>query len=87
MQNTEPLLLMRKLKLIWDFHSPEALKIAEHHEIHLKEYISAQNFNIDTTGVESLSELHAIAFLVVNEDKMKLLRDVLKPHRGQVYTN
>ena len=30
---------MRNLKLIWDFKGPDALKIAQHHEIHLKEYI------------------------------------------------
>ncbi|SFD21946.1 hypothetical protein [Algibacter pectinivorans] len=76
---------MRKLKLIWDFRGPDASKIAEHHEIHLKEYIQLENLNIPLTGVEALSELHSIAFLVVNEDQMKPIRDALKPHRGQVY--
>ena len=77
---------MRKLKLIWDFHGPDASKIAEHHEIHLKEYIASQNININITGIEILNALHAIAFLVVNESQMKPIRDALKPHRGQVYT-
>ncbi|NMH86253.1 hypothetical protein [Flavivirga algicola] len=78
---------MRKLKLIWDFHGPDASKIAEHHEIHLKEYIQIENLNISITGIENLNEAHAIAFLVVDEDKMKPVRDALKPHRGQVYDN
>ena len=77
---------MRKLKLIWDFHGPDAHKIAEHHEIHLKQYIAIEKFEITLTGVETLNEIHAIAFLVVNENIMKPIRDALKPHRGQVYT-
>ncbi len=78
---------MRKLKLIWDFHGPDASKIAQHHEIHLKEYIQLENLNISITGIENLNEAHTIAFLVVDEDKMKPVRDALKPHRGQVYSN
>lgn len=77
---------MRKLKLIWDFYGPDASKIAEHHEIHLKEYIKLEKLNISITGHEAISDIHSIAFLVVDEDKMKPIRDALKPHRGQVYT-
>lgn len=76
---------MRKLKLIWDFHGPDASKIAQHHEIHLKEYIKIENLNVTITGFENLSDVHAIAFLVVDEPEMKPLRDALKPHRGQVF--
>ena len=76
---------MRKLKLIWDFHGSDAHKIAEHHEIHLKQYIQLEKLNILITGIEVLSNLHSIAFLVVDEKDMKPLRDALKPHRGQVY--
>ena len=77
---------MRKLKLIWDFRGPDALKIAEHHEIHLKEYIMIQKLTLNITGFETLNEGHAIAFMVVNDDEMKPVRDALKPHRGQLYT-
>jgi len=76
---------MRKLKLIWDFKGPEALKIAEHHHIHLKDYITINKSNVTITGFEALHEMHAIAFLVVDEQDMKPIRDALKPHRGQVY--
>ena len=76
---------MRKIKLIWDFRGPNALKIAEHHEIHLKEYIALENLNIYFTGFEALTEFHAVAFMVINESDMTSLRDALKPHRGLVY--
>lgn len=76
---------MRKLKLIWDFRGPDALKVAEHHEIHLKEYISIEKLIINIIGFHAINEFHAIAFMVVNEAEMKPVRDALKPHRGQVY--
>lgn len=76
---------MRNLKLIWDFRGPNALKIAEHHEIHLKEYIAAQNLTIEITGFEALTELHAVAFMVIDEQDIKPIREALKPHRGLVY--
>lgn len=79
-------LTMRKLKLIWDFKGPEGLKTAEHHAVHLKEFIEARNYEDILSGFETLNELHSIAYLVVPEDQMKIFRDALKPHRGQVYS-
>ena len=76
---------MRKIKLIWDFRGPDALKIAEHHAKHLQEYISIQNLNIDLAGFEALTDFHAIAFMVVDELEALSLRDILKPHRGLIY--
>lgn len=76
---------MRRLKLIWDFRGPDAEKVAEHHEIHLKDYIKINHVDGAFSGFDKLSHAHAIAFMVVNEDRMKSIRDALKPHRGQVY--
>ncbi len=87
MLNKELQYLMRKLKLIWDFRGPVSQKTAEHHLIHLKEYIQIEALDITITGVETLSEMHSIAYLVVDEAMMKPIRDALKPHRGQVYSN
>lgn len=77
---------MRKLKLIWDFRGPAGQKTAEHHLIHLKEYITNNKLDITITGVETLSDMHTLAYLVVDESEMKPIRDALKPHRGQVYS-
>lgn len=76
----------RQIKLIWDFRGPEALPIAKHHEIHLKDFIKAEKIlDRDLTGFEEFSELHAIAFWVVPESEIKIYRDVLKPNRATVY--
>lgn len=75
----------QKLKLIWDFKGPDAERIAQHHAIHLKEYIQEANLKLNITGYEQVSEAHTIAYLVVYKSEMPGVRDALKPHRGQAY--
>lgn len=76
---------MRRLKLIWDFRGPTAQQTAVHHEKHLKEYALAKALSDQITGVIQINDLHSYAYLVVNDDEMKPVRDALKPHRGQLY--
>lgn len=76
---------MRKIKLIWDFRGEVAAKTAEHHEIHLKEYISIEQLPIKITGFEIVNDMYAIAFMVVTDENMIQVRDALKPHRGELY--
>lgn len=76
--------MSKKIKLIWDFRGPDALKIAEHHEIHLKEYIAIEQLPLNITGFEPINEMYAIAYMVVNEENMIMVRDALKPHRGEL---
>ncbi|MFN3969301.1 hypothetical protein [Flavobacterium sp.] len=77
--------MSRQIKLIWDFRGPASAKTAEHHEIHLKEYIVIENLPIHLTGFEIINEMYAIAFMVVNDEQMIQLRDILKPHRGELH--
>ncbi|WP_264559501.1 hypothetical protein [Flavobacterium sp. N2270] len=78
---------MRKIKLIWDFRGQAAAKTAEHHEIHLKEFLEMEKHPLKITGFEIINEMYAIAFLVVEEKDMITFRDALKPHRGEVFEN
>ena len=64
---------------------PVSAKTAEHHEIHLKEFIAAEKLPLQITGFETFGEMHAIAYMVVNESDMIAVRDALKPHRGEIY--
>ena len=76
---------MQRLKLIWDFRGPAAAQTAKHHQIHLDDYAAAEGLTQPITGTEAISEMHHLAFLVVDPDEMKPVRDALKPHRGQYY--
>jgi len=76
---------MRRLKLIWDFRGPDAFKIAQHHVKHLDEYAFAKAITNPITGNKEINSLYAIAFIVVDEQEMRIVRDALKPHRGELY--
>jgi hypothetical protein len=75
----------RLIKLIWDFRGPDAEKIADHHVIHLREFVAMEKLPLTVIDKQVLSDVHSIAYLVVNDEQMRTLRDVLKPHRGELY--
>jgi hypothetical protein len=75
----------RQIKLLWEFRGPNAAKTAEHHVIHLKEYIAIEKLQLNITGFYCANEFQATAFMVVEETEMDRVRKALKPHRGQVY--
>ena len=76
---------MERVKLIWDFLGPNAAPIAEHHVIHLKEFSDTEGLQHTLCEVEKISEMHHVAYLVVEKTMMNELRERLKPHRGQLY--
>ena len=78
---------MRDLKLIWDFKGPAATGTANHHLVHLKEYLELHQIPFIATGVASISTNHTMAYVAINEQYMPKLRDELKPHRGQLWTS
>ena len=75
----------KKIKMIWDFRGPAASKTAEHHVIHLKEYITIEGLNNNLTGVSHINDMLSIAYMIVDESEMLKVRDALKPHRGEIY--
>ena len=78
---------MERVKLIWDFRGPNAVPIAKHHVIHLKEFVETEELQNTICDVQEVSEMHCIAFLVVEKEHMNRLREQLKPHRGQLYND
>lgn len=77
--------MSRQIKLIWDFRGPTAAKTAEHHEIHLNEYIDAEKLPLKITGFQEINDMHSIAYMVVDQADMIPVRDALRPHRGELW--
>ncbi|BDD07911.1 hypothetical protein FUAX_03430 [Fulvitalea axinellae] len=73
-----------KIKLIWDFRGPHAQGTAEHHRIHLEEFVIKEGLSINDTGVEQINDMLSIAYMIVEEKDMIPVRDALRPHRGEV---
>lgn len=75
-----------QIKLLWDFRGREAKQTAEHHRIHLEEFISRENLELKETGLHHLSDMYSIAYMMVSEAEMLKVRDALRPHRGERIT-
>ena len=73
---------MSNIKLIWDFHGPEAKGTAQHHAIHLREFAQREQLSTDECGDEALGPEHHLAWMIVTQAEMPIVRDALRPHRG-----
>ena len=71
-----------KAKLVWIFSGEGALKTAEHHLIHLKEYSKLEKVEVLEFGTKKQTDYTAIAFMIVSKDLVNDLRQSLKPHQG-----
>ncbi|EDM43161.1 hypothetical protein SCB49_11819 [unidentified eubacterium SCB49] len=74
-----------RIKLLWDFKGPNAQKTAEHHVIHLDEFIVSEKINDSFTQVQTINPNHTVAEMIVPNQYMKDLKVRLKPTRGQLY--
>ena len=71
-----------KIKLIWKFSGMDALKIADHHLVHLNEYIKREDIVVMEKGTETINEFSAISFIIIYKSFVDKLRLDLKPHQG-----
>ena len=71
-----------KAKLVWNFNGQEALKIAEHHLIHLKEYCQREKVDVLEYGTQRINDFSALSFMIVDKELAATLRLSLKPHQG-----
>jgi hypothetical protein len=76
--------MSNNIKLLWDFRGPDAKKTAEHHTIHLKEFATIENLTFYEIDIQEKNPMLFSAFIIVDEVDMKIYRDALKPHRGEI---
>ncbi|OAB75689.1 hypothetical protein [Cochleicola gelatinilyticus] len=76
---------MEQIKLLWDFRGPNAAPIAQHHAIHLEDFAKLEQLSHYKVGTEIVTDMHHIAYLIVEKKHMDDLRARLKPTRGQRY--
>lgn len=74
----------RKIRLIWDFYGDTAEGTAKHHVVHLEEFMERSKLPFYNQGISTEGELHALAYITVDEKDIIPLRDALKPNRAFV---
>ena len=74
--------MKRKIKLIWQFSGMDALKIADHHLVHLNEYILREEIDVIDKGTELINDFSSLSFIVIDNSLVEKLRVALEPHKG-----
>ena len=74
--------MKKKIKLVWQFSGMDALKIAEHHLVHLNEYILKEDIEVIDKGIELINDFSSISFIIVKKSLAETLRSSIKPHKG-----
>lgn len=64
-------------------HGLHAKGTAEHHATHLKEFAERAEWSAGEIGTENLTDMHSIAYMIVEEKDMTDVRDRLKPQRAE----
>lgn len=80
------IIMSKQIKLIWDFRGSDSFPIAQHHQIHLEEFIKKENLQLQETGTNKINASYSIAYMMVSEPEMLKVRDALRPHRGELIT-
>jgi hypothetical protein len=74
----------RKIRLIWTFRGTDAKETAKHHVIHLKEFAVKEDLHYYESSILEENSYLCIAFIIINENDLKVYKDALKPDRGTV---
>ena len=74
--------MKKKIKLIWQFSVMDSLKIADHHLVHLNEYIFREGIDVIDNGTELINDFSSLSFIVIDNSLVEKLRVALKPHKG-----
>jgi hypothetical protein len=75
----------RKIKIIWEFSGPDAEQTAKHHKIHLEEFGVKEQLKCAIGGTEYVNHLVWIAYVIVYEKDVLLVRNALKPVRAEIF--
>lgn len=68
--------------MIWDFFGPDAVEFAKHHVVHLKQFMVKEGLEAVEINMESPSEDHSFAFMIVKPELKLIIRDSLRPKRA-----
>ena len=74
--------MKKKIKLIWQFSGMDSVRIAEHHLIHLNEYILREEIDVIDKGTELTNDFFSISFIIIDKSLVEKLRVALKPHKA-----
>jgi|TARA_B110000914_G_C15204602_1_gene327784 hypothetical protein len=70
------------IKFIWDFYGPDSNSLAEHHLVHLIDFISLEKILYVNSGVSTESDNYAYSFITLDSSYLEVIKSKLKPHQA-----
>ena len=64
-----------KVKLIWKFYGPDSVKTANHHLIHLKDFIEESNVVLFGNGVDTKKSGTSETYIIVSKENVDSLQE------------
>ena len=75
----------RKIKLIWEFSGPDAEETAKNHSAAIEGVIDQEKLEVSISGTEYISHISWLAYLIVLEKNVQVIKGVLKPLRSEIF--
>ena len=73
---------MTNIKFVWNFYGPDSKSLAEHHLVHLIDFISKENFLSLNSGISTESDNYAYSFIILDASSLEIIKLKLKPHQA-----
>ena len=74
--------MKKKIKMVWNFTGIDAFKIANHHIIHVREYMVSNDITMFDEGTVEVNDYAANSFIVIDSTNLEKVKNDLKPHQG-----
>jgi hypothetical protein len=73
---------VNNIQLIWEFRGPESIKYAEHHQIHLQEFLNKNQYINEEVFIEKIDDFLSIAYILTSESNYQTIANTLKPNKA-----
>lgn len=73
---------MTNIKFVWDFYGPDSKSLAEHHLVHLIDFVSLEKILSLNSGVSIESDNYAYSFVILDSSYLEIIKSKLKPHQA-----
>jgi hypothetical protein len=73
---------MSNIKFVWDFYGPDSKFLADHHLVHLIDFLSQEKILCTDSGVSIESDNYAFSFITLDSSYLEIIKSSLKPHQA-----
>ena len=73
---------MSNIKFVWDFYGPDSKSLANHHLVHLLDFIFQESILSLNSGISTESDNYSYSFIILDSSYLEIIKSKLKPHQA-----